>query len=222
MSNEEAISHKVAEIAATAAQYPGVIIINNIQTQGVEYMSPWGLELLQITMPELRALGADYHTRFFNPADAAEYAPKIWQLIEQNELGPVATFFQQVRANAHTPWTWYFTSMRLLLHDTQGAPLLLLCVASPVQPETHLAMRVQRLLDENEFLRRNAATFATLTSREREVLRHLALGHSSPQIAQTLHLSVQTAETHRRNIRQKLQPQSAAELGLYARAFNLV
>ncbi|TGE26050.1 LuxR family transcriptional regulator [Hymenobacter aquaticus] len=185
-------------------------------------MSPWGLELLQTTLPELRALGAGYHARFFNTADAAEYEPKIWELIERNELGPVTTFFQQVRANAQEAWSWYFTSLRLLLHDAQGAPLLLLCVASPVDPSSHIALRVQRLLEENEFLRRHAATFATLTAREREVLRHLALGHSSPQIAETLHLSVQTAETHRRNIRQKLQPQTAAELGLYARAFNLV
>ena len=86
----------------------------------------------------------------------------------------------------------------------------------------HATTKVQRLLDENTFLRRHAARFATLTARERQVLGCLARSHSSVEIAAALHISVQTADTHRRNIRQKLGATSSFDLGQYARAFNLI
>ena len=56
----------------------------------------------------------------------------------------------------------------------------------------------------------------------REVLRLLALGHTAPQIGAELFLATQTIETHRRNLRHKLQAESQFELGQYARAFDLI
>jgi DNA-binding NarL/FixJ family response regulator len=58
--------------------------------------------------------------------------------------------------------------------------------------------------------------YSTLGAREREVLQLLAEGHSSPQIAQRLHISPSTVETHRRNIMKKLNVHSVAELTKYA------
>jgi len=55
-----------------------------------------------------------------------------------------------------------------------------------------------------------------LTSREREVLQLVAEGHSTRAIAEILHVSVKTAETHRANLRRKLDLHSTAELTQYA------
>jgi len=55
-----------------------------------------------------------------------------------------------------------------------------------------------------------------LTPRERELLQLLAEGMTAKQIASTLHVSVKTVETHRRNITQKLGACSVAELIKYA------
>ncbi len=58
--------------------------------------------------------------------------------------------------------------------------------------------------------------FAVLTSREREVLQLVAEGLATKQIASTLHVSVKTIETHRRQIMEKLDLHSVAELTKYA------
>lgn len=58
--------------------------------------------------------------------------------------------------------------------------------------------------------------FATLTNREREVLQLMAEGQSSKEIASKLGVSVKTVETHRRNIMEKLNLHSVAELTKYA------
>jgi len=55
-----------------------------------------------------------------------------------------------------------------------------------------------------------------LGRREREVLRLLADGSTSPEIAATLHIATSTVEVHRRNIMRKLDLHSVAELTKYA------
>ncbi|PZO18119.1 MAG: DNA-binding response regulator [Burkholderiales bacterium] len=55
-----------------------------------------------------------------------------------------------------------------------------------------------------------------LSTREDEILGFLAEGQSSKQIARTLDLSVRTVETHRQNIRRKLDLETQADLIRYA------
>jgi len=61
-----------------------------------------------------------------------------------------------------------------------------------------------------------ALTDDALTAREVEVLRLIALGHTSVEIARKLHLSPRTVETHRANIYRKLELDTRAELVRYA------
>ncbi|MFS2217654.1 response regulator [Telluria sp. Tellsp104] len=65
-------------------------------------------------------------------------------------------------------------------------------------------------------LARPAAQDNQLTSREQEVLRHIANGESNKQIAKALDLSVRTVETHRLNIKRKLGIEGQAELIKFA------
>jgi two-component system, NarL family, response regulator NreC len=59
-------------------------------------------------------------------------------------------------------------------------------------------------------------TYDLLTSREREILQLLAERKSNKEIALALNISVYTIETHRRNLHEKLNLHSLAELILYA------
>jgi DNA-binding NarL/FixJ family response regulator len=58
--------------------------------------------------------------------------------------------------------------------------------------------------------------FDTLTPREREVLQLMAEGFATKEVAHRLHVSVKTVETHRRQIMDKLDMHSVAELTKYA------
>jgi DNA-binding NarL/FixJ family response regulator len=59
-------------------------------------------------------------------------------------------------------------------------------------------------------------SYDLLTSREREILQLLAERKSNKDIASALNLSPYTVETHRRNLQEKLNLHSFAELILYA------
>ena len=69
---------------------------------------------------------------------------------------------------------------------------------------------------------RRRAEQDTLSEREREVLRLLALGHANKDIAKQLFISVRTTETHRAHIMQKLSLSSRAELVRYALSEGLL
>jgi DNA-binding NarL/FixJ family response regulator len=61
-----------------------------------------------------------------------------------------------------------------------------------------------------------SSAFSVLTSREREVLQLLAEGWSTKEIASHLHVSPKTVDTHRRQIMDKLNLHSIADLTKYA------
>jgi two-component system response regulator NreC len=69
---------------------------------------------------------------------------------------------------------------------------------------------------------RRSAQADKLTPREREVLRLIALGHTSVEIAQKLGLSPRTIETHRARIHRKLGLDTRAELVSYALRHELL
>ncbi len=72
----------------------------------------------------------------------------------------------------------------------------------------------------SDYVKRLSATtespFEALKTREREVLQLVAEGKSTKQIALDLHVSTKTIEANRRQIREKLNIHSVAELTKYA------
>jgi DNA-binding CsgD family transcriptional regulator len=216
------IDRAVAQIAATADLHPGITIVHNIRTDSVEYMSRRGLDLLQTSLAALHAMGPRYNQQFFNPVDAADYMPRLYQLLHSPDPLYTVSYFQQVRPTEGAAYSLYLSTSQVLLRDADYSPLLVITTACPLDPLHHVTHKVNRLLEENNFLRQHANLFAALTRREREVLRLLALGHTAPEIGVELFLATQTVETHRRNLRQKLHAESVFELGQYARAFDLI
>jgi len=81
---------------------------------------------------------------------------------------------------------------------------------SPKITDQVLADYVSRLIKPS------AEVESPLSGREREVLQMLAEGKSSRTIAERLHVSVTTVDTHRKHIMDKLGFRSIAELTKYA------
>lgn len=70
--------------------------------------------------------------------------------------------------------------------------------------------------------RDRGAAIDELTRREREVLRLFALGHTNPEIADLLSISVRTVENHRANITRRLGVQTRAALVRRASELGLI
>ena len=217
------ITEKIAEIKQVADQLPGVIIIHRMPHFSLEYMSEKGLKELAVSAEEIQSLSsAEYYNRYFNPEDAEDYLPKMKGFMDKNDDKSIS-FFQQVKLLSRgKDWVWHFSTTRILLRDANHEPILTITTSYPVGSMQHVNNKVERLLEENNFLRNNYTLFSKLSKRECDILRLLALSKSSTEIASQLFISVATVETHRKNIRQKLNVSTAFELSQYARAFDLI
>ena len=216
------VEDKLKGLSYVANEIPGVIIVHHIPTFAVEYISDRGLDYFGITLEEIRALGSGYHARYFNEEDATDYFPKVVSIIEKNNIHEMASFFQQVRRSTDDPWTWHFSTTKIFMQDDEGKPLLSITIALPVDAKQHISAKLERLLDEHIFFRKNHELFMSLTSREKEILTLLALSLSAAEIAEKLVISTHTVETHRKNLRKKLGITSTYELNKFANAFDLI
>jgi DNA-binding CsgD family transcriptional regulator len=216
------IRAQIDEIKDVADRFPGVTLIHRLPEFSVEYMSLKGLQLLGLTLEEVCNMTAmEYYERFFNMDDWNDYTPKMRGFMEQNKDHSIS-HFQQVKLAGNTDWTWHLSITRILMRDDDNLPLLTITTSYPVEGIMHVTTKVERLLNENTFLRKNYHQFSKLTKRERDILRLQVLGNSSQEIADQLFISVATAETHRRNVKKKLKATSSFELAEYARAFDLI
>lgn len=216
------IEQRIAEAAPYLELIPNVVIIHHLHTQSVVYMSSMGLRILNTTVQELRDLGKDYFPRYFNEEEANDYVPKILGLLERNNTEEQVSFFQQVRPSEEHEWTWYLSCTKIFQRDEEGRPLLTITTSTPVESEHYFTIKVDRLLQENAFLRQNTERFALLTIRERQILAEMARGRNSSEIALMLHISEDTIKTHRRNIKRKLQADNQYDLVRFAQAFDLL
>ena len=85
--------------------------------------------------------------------------------------------------------------------------------------ERYLSPRITGVVVSDYVKRLSATTespFEALKAREREVLQLVAEGKSTKQIALELHVSTKTIEANRRQIMEKLDIHSVAELTKYA------
>lgn len=219
---EEKISAKINEIAKYEDDIPGVIVLHNAIDGSVVYMSKRGRESLGITLDELKAMGSDYLTRFFNPEEAREYSPKILDFLQRQNEDEIISLFQQVRRSPEYQYTWHISGIKIIMKDSCGNPILLMTIAIPIDPMHALAQKAQRVLDENNFLKKNNNLYQSLTKREIEILKLFAKGCSNECVAKQLFISVETAATHRKNIKKKLQITNNYDFTYFAQAFDLI
>lgn len=96
---------------------------------------------------------------------------------------------------------------------------LTLAIRAVADGKTYLSPSISGVVVDDYLHRLSKTAYAgpdILTNREREVLQLLAEGNSTKKIALKLHISVKTVESHRRQIMDKLDIDSVAELTKYA------
>ena len=106
-----------------------------------------------------------------------------------------------------------------LLKDSAGSDLLR-AVSALTQNKSFFSPAVSRVMLDG-YVRQLAERgitdrYDTLSEREREVFQLIAEGRVNKDIADILHLSPNTVETHRARIMEKLDLHSAVEIALYA------
>lgn len=85
-----------------------------------------------------------------------------------------------------------------------------------------LGIKIRDLLDEVHVDKNGWHNFELLGKREHQIPQKVGAGYSSVEIADQLHISKHTVRTHRRNLYNKLEAKSNADLVKFAQAFEMI
>jgi len=219
---DKTFTQKLSDIQSIADYLPSALIIHEVETLQIVYMNSVGLDVLGTTLGELQAMGPEtYHLKYFNTEDSDEYVPKILHLIKSKTQEQVS-YFQQVRVPDNPEWQLFVSNTKVFARNDAGDATYMLTIASRLDPVHHITTKVNRLMNEIAFLRHNNLLFLTLTRREKEILKYIAMGMSSAEISAKLFIAPATAETHRKNIKNKLHLKNNYDAVMFAQAYNLV
>jgi DNA-binding NarL/FixJ family response regulator len=110
-----------------------------------------------------------------------------------------------------------------LLKDA-GTAELELAIRAVARGEAYLSPPVSKYVVADYVRRVSSGLDAPerLTARQREILQLVSEGHTAREIAQTLHVSVKTVETHRAQLMERLDIHDIAGLVRYAIRMGLV
>ena len=93
MYEPDELERRINVLKSAAPFIPGVIIIHRISDASVVYMSPNGLQILGTTLEEIKKLGSQYNSKYFNPEESRHYAPEIMALMKNKDDEDFFTFF---------------------------------------------------------------------------------------------------------------------------------
>lgn len=96
---------------------------------------------------------------------------------------------------------------------------LVMAVQTVAAGGTFVTLAIRAKLRE---LQRNGRGRLALSPREREVIRFIALGNSSKEVARIMHISPRTVDTYRYRVAHKLQLHSLADVVRYAVRVGMV
>lgn len=97
------------------------------------------------------------------------------------------------------------------LNKTCSSQEVDLAISMLSQGSKFFCTHVMELMTQTEL-----TSLSELSEREMQVIRYVGKGHSSEEIADQLHVSIHTVNSHRKNILKKLGLKSPTELVVYA------
>ncbi len=202
---------------------PGAVMVHDMKGATVTYMNNWGCEALNHSMDEINAMGEEYYKKFFLPQESKRFMAGMIDYYQRRDHSALYTFFHRVRTGPNAEFSWYYAVCKFLRGNANDRePNKIILIANPLSGMGSMVNKVNRLLEENVFVANNYKKFALLTKREKEIINLLADGRSTSEISDILFISKHTVSTHRKNITNKLDITSFAELLKFAIAFDLI
>ena len=201
---------------------PGNLLVTDLSQNAVTYMNKRGCDILMHSLDELQAMGPDYFQRFFVREESERIVSGYANLHQQQDPSRVFSFTHRVKPKGASTYNWYFGTAKLLYTPGGENSHKILLMVNDVNSLGAIAPKINMLLDESDWVKKNFKKFSLLTKKEKDIITLLASGLNTKQIAETLFISRLTVNTHRRNITRKLELKSFALLYRFAVAFGLI
>ena len=200
---------------------PGNVLVTDLSKLATVYVNKCGCNILKHSAAEIEEQGPEYFQRFFVHEEITLIVQKFLKMKQEQNDSAIYNFVQRVKAVDDSSYKWYFASAKLLYTPDQTISDKMLLIVNEVNSLGTIAKKINSVLEESDWMKKNFKKFCKLTIREKEIITLLVNGKSSSEISDIFSISRLTVNTHRRNIADKLEARSFAELYKFALTFSL-
>lgn len=218
---ERTISNSTLTLEEAGKYLPGNLLVTDLNSLSTVYMNECGCNILKHSVEELQELGPEYFGEFFVPEEMQVVIPTYLRMKQEQNASFIYNFAHRVKSKRDDSYKWYLASAKLLYEPGKTQSDKLLVVVNEVNTAGAIANKISRALDEGDWIRRNFAKYCRLSKREKQLLVMFALGKTNADIAGQLGLTILTVNTHRRNIKVKLEVKTFTEMYRFAVGFGI-
>lgn len=203
---------------SVADKVPYAVHLNDAETLEVIKTNKMHSEITGHHIDEIREMGVAYLEKHIHPRTMQVIPEILPSLYSELSVHQTFNFIQYFRMNEEARYIPLITFTKA----TKLPNGLVVCISPIVEQFGKLSKKMEQVVEMDQFKLKHFRRFQQLTDREVEVLSLLANGYNNPKIADKLFLSRSTVETHRKNIKRKLELKSFRDLMRYSFAFDLV
>lgn len=213
------LKKKCAFLERVVNEVPANIYLSSLEKK-IVWCNRTNEESLGYTLEEIQAMGTlRYLQEILHPDDQniPEDSVEHYQSFEGAEFGGI---FRAKHRN-NSDYKWFIGWAKAFEKNSDGEIEQLLCVDVDMSPKMNTETQLVEALREN-LRQKNRLLIQGLRLREVEVLTLICKGMRTKDIAEKLHISVNTVSTHRRNIQHKLGTSNVADMVSLAKEAGLV
>lgn len=191
---------------------PAIIYINDIDRVANVWSNLQSITFLGYEPEELSTMGNDFFANCLHPDDLEILGTSI-DFFKKNKNGFYSGVYRMKHKNGE--WHWMNAISSVYKTHPDGSPWLTIGVAIDITHKMGTENQLNELLKENLRLK-NKLAVNSLTKREKVIVKLIAQGNSSKEIAEKLKISFFTVDSHRKNIIKKLDLKNTAALVNFA------
>lgn len=198
------------------ALIPGLVHLNKVHTLDLIYLDKHSRGLIEVKKEDLATDGARILQRHVRP-ESLQQAKMLFGKNDFSDPSQIISHFQALKGFSDSKdYQWYFSVKKRFDKN------LIMTVSNAVSTLGPMQQKLEKILEENLFIKKNLPKLNSLTPREKEIIKLILKGYNTKQIAEALFISAHTVSTHRKNIWHKLEISSYTELYKFAGEFDLV
>ncbi len=194
--------------------YPGIIHINHKSDFRLLYLNKRGYEFFAVDPEYIMNKPAEIIVELSHPDYLLRSRQKIRDFERKNDIDSVLPFLQWIRPINKTEFVEHL-SFRKILNDHSS-----ITFTHNIKYLENISGYLNGIRIPGSPIISEFKKFQSLTHREKEILRLISLGYKNSEISDRLFISKTTVQTHRRNIKRKLDFPTTAELVRFEQKFR--
>lgn len=203
---------------AIGEYFPGFLHFNRKDDLHIQYMNPSGLTKYGVTLEYIQNNGAEFLENYVHPQTRAEIFPRFIDFYNRNDSGRTYADCQDIVNPTRSKKYYQILTVTKVVKELNG----LMSMSLPVHELGPNLGKIKGLVKIDEAFEKKFERFQSLSNREKEVLKWVALGLTNKEIADKLVLSEHTVRTHRNHIFAKSGIHHLREAIHIAEVFGLI